>query len=99
MLFRSRSDDGDGAELTEPGVAFFTEFGIDLAAAQRRRRLFCRACLDWSERRLHLGGAVGAAIAGRCAELGWTERTRSSRALAITTAGRRGLHEVFGLAF
>lgn len=89
----------DGAEITDPGVAFFGEFGIDLTAAHRRRRRFCRACLDWSERRPHLGGAVGAALAGRCAELGWTERTRHSRALVITPAGQRGLRDVFGLAF
>lgn len=88
----------DGAEITEPGMAFFSEFGVDLAAAQRRRRYFCRACLDWSERRPHLGGAVGAALAERCAGLGWTERTRNSRALVITQTGRRGLHDVFGLS-
>lgn len=89
----------EGAEVTEPGAAFFTEFGIDLAATQRRRRFFCRACLDWSERRPHLGGAVGAALAERCSSLGWTERMRDSRALLITPQGRRGLHEVFGLSF
>ena len=87
----------EGAEITEPGLAFFGEFGVDLAATQRRRRIFCRACLDWSERLPHLGGAVGAALAERCGSLGWTERRRDSRALVITPAGRRGLHEVFGL--
>jgi len=88
----------EGAEITEPGVAFFSRFGVDLAAAQRRKRMYCRSCLDWSERRPHLGGAVGAAIADRCAALGWTQRARNSRALVITPAGRDGLHEVFGLS-
>ncbi len=88
----------EGGEITEPGASFFAEFGIDLSATQRRRRMFCRSCLDWSERRPHLGGAVGAALAARCADLGWTERTRASRALVITPAGRHGLRDVFGLS-
>ncbi|HEX9465180.1 MAG TPA: transcriptional regulator, partial [Alphaproteobacteria bacterium] len=86
-------------EITEPGVRFLREFGVDLDTAQRRKRIFCRACLDWSERRTHIGGAVGAALAGRCEQLGWTARMRNSRALTITPSGRRGLNEVFGLAF
>ena len=89
----------EGGEVTEPGVEFLTRFGIDLEATQRRRRRFCRSCLDWSERRPHLGGAVGAAVADRFAALGWTQRTRNSRALVITPAGRDGLHETFGLSF
>jgi len=88
----------EGAEITEPGATFFSGFGIDLTAAQRRKRMYCRSCLDWSERRPHLGGAVGAAIADRCAALGWTQRARNSRALIITPAGRDGLHEVFGIS-
>ncbi len=88
----------EGGEVTEPGVEFFTRFGVDLAAAQRRKRVFCRSCLDWSERRPHLAGSVGAAIADRCAALGWTQRARNSRALIITPAGRAGLDEVFGIS-
>jgi DNA-binding transcriptional ArsR family regulator len=84
-------------EITEPGLVFLRDFGLDLAVAQKRKRMFCRACLDWSERRNHIGGAVGAALAERCADLGWTERLRSSRALAITAAGRRGFKDSFGL--
>jgi len=87
----------DGGEVTEAGVAFLEGFGIDLDAARRRRRAFCRACLDWSERRPHLAGTVGAALASRCVALGWIKHRRDSRALAITAAGTRGLAEVFGL--
>jgi hypothetical protein len=54
--------------------------------------------VDWSERRPHIGGAVGAALARRCFELKWIERVRDSRALTITTAGRRGLMETFALS-
>lgn len=87
----------DGGEVTEGGVAFLSDFGVDLGAAHHRRRRFCRPCLDWTERRLHIGGAVGAALATRCFDLGWFARVRDSRALGVTAAGQRGLEEVFGL--
>jgi DNA-binding transcriptional ArsR family regulator len=87
----------EGGEVTRTGVAFLREFGIDLVAARRRRRLFCRPCLDWTERRPHLGGSVGAALAQRCFDLGWVEHMRNGRALIVTLKGRRGLRDVFGL--
>jgi len=88
----------EAGEVTAAGVEFLSGFGLDLAEARRRRRAYCRPCLDWTERRPHLGGAIGAALAGRCFTLAWVERQRDSRALTITAAGRRGLAEVFGLA-
>jgi DNA-binding transcriptional ArsR family regulator len=87
-----------GGEVTDAGVDFLTGFGVDLADARRRRRAYCRPCLDWTERRAHLGGAIGAALATRCFALHWVERQRDSRALLITPAGHRGLDEVFGVA-
>jgi len=90
---------GDEAgEVMPAGMEFLTRLGVDLAAARAKRRVFCRPCLDWTERRPHIGGAVGAALAKRCFELKWIEQLRDSRALAITPAGRRGLVEVFGLS-
>jgi hypothetical protein len=59
--------------------------------------VFCRPCLDWSERRLHVAGLVGAEICRRCLELGWVVRQRDTRAVHITTAGKVGLLEAFGL--
>jgi DNA-binding transcriptional ArsR family regulator len=88
----------DGGEITTSGVDFLNGFGIDLAAAQQRKRAFCRLCLDWTERRPHLAGAVGASLASRCFDMRWFERMRDSRALVITPSGRRGLIEVFGLS-
>jgi DNA-binding transcriptional ArsR family regulator len=88
----------DGGEVTDSGVTFLQSFGADLAAARSRRRIFCRPCLDWTERRPHLGGSVGAMLAQRCFDLGWLERMRDSRALVITPAGRRGLSDTFGLS-
>ena len=88
----------EGGEVTPAGSEFLSTLGIDLAGARERRRMFCRPCLDWTERRPHIGGAVGAALADRCFELKWIERRRDSRALTITAAGRRGLLEKFSLA-
>jgi DNA-binding transcriptional ArsR family regulator len=86
----------DGGEVTPQGHAFFERFGVTLV--RDRRRIFCRACVDWTERRPHLAGAVGAALAGRCFDLGWVKRMREGRALTITPVGRTGLHEVFDLS-
>jgi hypothetical protein len=83
--------------VTEAGIEFLTGFGLDLAATRQRRRAYCRPCLDWTERRPHLGGAIGAALAQRCFDLRWVARQRDSRALLITAAGKRGLDEVFGV--
>ena len=88
----------EGGAVTDEGAVFLGEFGVDLGAAQKRRRAFCRPCLDWTERRLHVGGAVGAALAARCFALGWFQRQRDSRALDITPAGQQGLGEVFGIS-
>jgi DNA-binding transcriptional ArsR family regulator len=87
----------DGGEVTEAGLEFLSCFGLDLAEARRRRRIYCRPCLDWTERRAHLAGAVGAALAARCFDLGWFKRQRDTRALKIMPAGRDGLAEIFGL--
>jgi hypothetical protein len=64
---------GDHFELTEQGVSWFAQLGIDVPRLQAMRRSFARACLDWSERRPHLAGAIGAALAGRLLELDWGE--------------------------
>jgi DNA-binding transcriptional ArsR family regulator len=90
--------DDDAGQVTAEGGRFFDEFGLDLACAESQRRRFCRPCLDWIERRRHLGGAVGAALAARCFELGWIERVKDSRAVTITASGRNGLLATFSIA-
>jgi len=87
----------DGGVVTESGRAFLVELGVELALPAKSRRSFCRPCLDWSERRWHIGGHVGAAIAQRCFELGWTQRRNDGRALTITPAGERAFGELFGI--
>ena len=68
--------------------------GIELEALRQGRRPVLRACLDWSERRPHVAGALGAALAGRFLELGWIERRAANRSVAVTPAGRAGFREL-----
>ena len=88
--------DEDGGQLTDAGRSFFDELGVDLRLASRRR-VFCRPCLDWSERRPHVAGAVGAAILHHALEHDWVEHVRDTRALVVTPAGVRGLSATFGI--
>jgi len=87
--------DSAGA-LTDEGRRFFCDFGIDLDQGAHGRAL-CRTCLDWSERRPHLAGRLGAALCSRLFELGWITRIKDSRALTITPVGRDGLAATFGI--
>jgi DNA-binding transcriptional ArsR family regulator len=69
----------------------FPGLGIDLAAVRREKRQFASACLDWTENRPHLGGALGAAIWSRFMERGWVERRPGSRVVLLTPRGRRAM--------
>lgn len=72
--------------VTTKGRRFFTDFDIDVESLERNRRPVCRACLDWSERRFHLGGALGAAILQRLIDQKWVTRDQS-RVLVFNPAG------------
>ncbi|MDB5616422.1 helix-turn-helix transcriptional regulator [Tardiphaga sp.] len=87
----------DGGEVTTAGATFLTAFGAEFVVKSGSRRVFCRACLDWSERRYHVAGLVGSEIWRRCVELGWVVRPRDSRAVGVTAAGRRGFRETLGV--
>jgi DNA-binding transcriptional ArsR family regulator len=87
----------EAGEVTEDGVRFLTEFGVDLLAAGTKRRHFCRSCLDWTERRLHIAGSLGAALTNRLFDLGWIERMKNGRAVIITLSGKQGFLETFGI--
>jgi DNA-binding transcriptional ArsR family regulator len=86
----------DGGELTEAGVGLLARMGVEPPDG-RARRPWCRACLDWSERRPHLSGSLGAQILTRSLELGWVTRPSSGRALAVTPKGRAGFRELLGV--
>ncbi len=87
----------DGTALiTDKGKRFFCDFGLSLDTTSRRP--LCRTCLDWSERRPHLAGQLGAALLQRLFDLHWLERRPASRALIVTDKGLKGLHETFAIA-
>ena len=83
--------------LTASGEAFCTRLGVDLAGAKAAHtRHFARQCLDWSERRPHISGALGSAIADTFFKKGWAERMRRGRTVRLTDSGRRALSSHFG---
>ena len=84
-------------DVTLDGAKAFESLGIDLDVTRMLRRRFACACLDWSERRPHLGGALGAALLKIAMKRKWVTRDLDSRALDITSLGRRELLARFGL--
>jgi DNA-binding transcriptional ArsR family regulator len=98
-LLRDKLLRNGGAELqlTPKGRRFFEDFGIDLQAAAGSRRPLCKTCLDWSVRRHHLAGGLGAALLARCLDLGWARRTPGSRVVSLPPRGEKALREKFRL--
>ncbi|MCV0396541.1 MAG: winged helix-turn-helix domain-containing protein [Rhizobiaceae bacterium] len=82
--------------VTADGRRFFADLGIDMAKLEKGRRPVCRACLDWSERRSHLAGALGKALLQAIVERGWARRSES-RVLVFTPSGERAFAEAFAL--
>jgi len=89
-------DDEGEYRLSEAGAAGMAALGIDVPQLHKQRRRFACACLDWSERRAHLGGALGTAILQLALRQRWAERELDSRALRLTPAGERRLLAAFG---
>jgi hypothetical protein len=87
----------DGGAVTPAGVRFLTTFGAELHSKSAGRRIFCRACLDWSERRYHIAGHVGAEIWRRAQELDWVTQRHGERAVGVTPAGRMGFRDALGV--
>jgi DNA-binding transcriptional ArsR family regulator len=86
----------EAGEATEAGRAWLARFGLSVEPVDRTKRIFCRPCLDWSERRPHLAGRLGAALCRRCEELGWIERARDGRVVTVTETGRSGFADIVG---
>lgn len=84
-------------ELGPDADALFGELGVDLAAARKQRRPLLRFCVDWSEQRHHLSGALGAAILSRMESAGWVDRPGGRRALRLTDRGACALDRILGL--
>lgn len=89
--------DGAGV-ITEAGNRFFCDFGIDLELSRMSKRALCRTCLDWSERRPHLAGWLGAAILKRSLDLEWVVASSKGRVLRLTNAGRTEFTSRFNIA-
>jgi len=89
---------GRDYQLTKKGAQWFSKLGIDTGTLRKSGRVFARQCLDWSERRNHLAGALGSALAEHVFGCGWIERVRESRAVRITELGRRELKRRLGVA-
>jgi DNA-binding transcriptional ArsR family regulator len=96
-LVAGPAEDSD-YQLTADGMHHFGSLGVDLDAARAQRRRFACACLDWSERRPHLAGALGAAFLETVLRRRWLVKETEGRGLRLTPAGRRELHSRFNLA-
>jgi hypothetical protein len=86
--------------ITEAGIAFFSQIGIDLdglatRSGRRSVRVLCRPCLDWSERRPHIAGTIGAALCVHSFGRGWIRRNKGTRAVTITRKGQQVFREEF----
>lgn len=93
----SKDDRGDVYDVTANGAKAFAALGIDVSATRTLRRRFAYACLDWSERQPHIGGALGAAILKTALNRKWVVQDLDSRALDVTSRGRREILARFGV--
>jgi DNA-binding transcriptional ArsR family regulator len=91
----------DAGLMTDAGLALLGRIGISvdslMGSGAKTRRVLCRPCLDWSERRPHLAGAVGAALCSQCFAKGWIRRIEGTRAVAVTPVGQRVFRDEFGV--
>jgi hypothetical protein len=92
------SPDSSEYQLTPAGEQGIRALGIDTGALRKLRRRFACPCLDWSERKPHVGGALGAALLKLALEKGWVEQDLDSRALAVPPKGQRRMLAAFGLS-
>lgn len=89
--------EGATVGLSAEGERLIGAFGVDARAIRNQKRALCRVCMDWSERRHHLAGAVGAALLAHVIELGWAVRDKSSRAVCFRPNGERAFRNCFAL--
>ncbi|MEP6765067.1 MAG: helix-turn-helix domain-containing protein [Gemmatimonadaceae bacterium] len=88
---------GNSIALTEHGALYLQSRAIDIAALKQSRRPLCLACLDWSVRRHHMAGEIGAAILDHCLKHEWARRRKGSRAVIFSAIGERALRKQFGM--
>jgi len=83
---------------TAKGIRWFNELGIDCEVLKSERRSFARACLDWTERRPHLAGSLGAAVLQKMFDDSWLRRMPNTRAVLVTPKGRKALSDLLNLS-
>jgi len=83
--------------VTKGGIKWFSTIGIDVELLKEKRRLFAKPCLDWSERRYHLAGALGAAMLEKMLALDWIRRIKNSRAIIVSSKGQLELYKSLGI--
>jgi len=96
-LVESAAGPDHAYDLTPRGARALAALGVDVDGTRMLRRRFACACLDWSERRPHVGGAIGAALLTMALDKKWVAQDLDSRALSVTGAGRREMARRFGL--
>ena len=89
---------GKQYDITTKGIRWFDELGISVAELKNERRAFARQCLDWSERRHHLAGSLGAALLDKMLTSGWVRKMKDSRAMLVTAKGQKELYELLQLS-
>ncbi|MDB5469350.1 MAG: transcriptional regulator [Caulobacter sp.] len=90
-------EDGEELTVSPAGIRFAEDLGIEPAALKAGRRPVCKACLDWSVRRRHLAGGLGAGLLDRFYALGWARREPDSRVVTFTASGKHAFEEAFAL--
>jgi DNA-binding transcriptional ArsR family regulator len=99
LVARRLLEPGDGGfAITRAGEEELAGFGLDIGTIRGARRTTAGACLDWSERRPHVSGALGAALLGELFDRRWLRRRTDGRALTLTPDGATGLASTFGVA-
>lgn len=96
-FIKTRSDDFELLDLTDNGNQFFSSMGINIEPLHNSRRKFAYECIDWSERKPHLAGALGAALAGEFVKRGWITEKSESRVVSITPKGQRWFSKNFDI--
>ena len=85
----------DTFQISSEGEKWFSDFGINIEGAQKQKRIFLKPCLDWSERRNHLAGSIGALLLNKMISEDWLRKTKNSRAIIITGKGEKELLKYF----
>jgi hypothetical protein len=98
LIARGHLENRSALKVTEAGRAWFDTLGIDVVKLARLKRPLCKTCLDWSVRRHHLAGALGAALLSAYFSNGWAERIPASRVVTFTRAGEKAFLNHFGRA-